>query len=353
MIGKPIHAASLRDSSDQMNAINRFDNEVLAGPLPSAGTRVLSALNSGEGSRLPSGGEESAAGWFCRNLEVLENFLDGRDTAPGKEVQDPRRGVPRAASFPPDVIEALHHGDFAQVWNDFKHVMAADSLQGTTETIQFTLDHAEIGPSSRVMEIGCSMGRHLSHLIPRSPGLLIGLDFDLFPLTLGSAAWAWRGLEQPMLWIWGDARRLPFRSGCLTHVNSFVTLSYLPMRAVLEQAARVLAPAGRLTITVEGLGFWWSKWESTRGLGRSRLARARELLAYKLMRSGVDWQTAPVSRRLAGHTAFDEPTIRRIVEQAGFEIRACEAIRFYRGYPRLIALTAVKRESSQRGRSRP
>jgi len=336
-----------------MSTKDSFDHEVLAAPLPHAGTRVLSALNSGEGSRLPSRGEESAACWFCGHLDELKNFLEGPAATPGQEIQDPRRDVPPAAAFPTDVNEALHHGDFGQVWNDFKHMMAADPLQGATETIQFTLDHAEIGPSSRVLEIGCSMGRHLSHLIPRSPRLLIGLDFDLFPLILGSAVWAWRGLEQPMLWIWGDAKRLPLRSGCLTHVNSFVTLSLLPVRAVLEQVARVLAPDGRLTVTVEGIGFWWSKWENTRGLGRSRLARARELLAYKLLKSGVDWQSSPVSRRLAGHTVFDERTIRRIVERAGFEIRACEVIRLYRGYPRLIALTAIKRENSLREGRRP
>ncbi len=120
-----------------MNRIEHFDHEVLAGPLPHAGTRVFSALNSGEGSRLPSGGEESAADWFCGHLDELKNFLEGRDATPGHEVPDPRRGVPPAAAFPTEVTEALHHGDFAQVWNDFKHVMAADALQGTTETIQF------------------------------------------------------------------------------------------------------------------------------------------------------------------------------------------------------------------------
>jgi SAM-dependent methyltransferase len=336
-----------------INAIDLFDHDVLASPLAHAGTGVLSALNSGEGSRLPSGGEESAARWFCGHLDELKNFLEARDATPGQEAGNPGRSVRSGAAFPGDVSEALGHGDFAQVWNDFKHVMAADPFKEFTETIQFTLDHAEIGPSSRVLDIGCSMGRHLSHLIPRSPRLLVGLDFDLFPLTLGSAAWAWRGLEQPVLWIWGDARRLPLRSGCLSHVNSFVTLSLLPVRAVLDQAARVLAPDGRLTITVEGIGFWWSKWETTQGFGRSRLARVRELLAYELLRSRVNWQNAPVSRRLAGHTVFDERTIRRIVERAGFEIGTCEVIRRYRGYPRLIALTATKREPQLRGGRKP
>jgi SAM-dependent methyltransferase len=137
---------------------------------------------------------------------------------------------------------------------------------------------------------------------------------------------------------------LPFREGAFTHVNSFVTLPWLPIRRALRQIQRVLEPGGRLTLTVEGIGYWVQNWRATRGFGRARLGRIREWLGAWLMRNGLDWQLIPgLAGRLAGHTAFDTATIARIVRGEGFDVEDCQILTEAAGRPRPIGLTATKR----------
>jgi ubiquinone/menaquinone biosynthesis C-methylase UbiE len=161
-------------------------------------------------------------------------------------------------------------------------------------------------------------------------------------LTLGSAAWKRHDIGQPMLWIWGDARDLPFQDSSFTHYHSFVTLSYVPVQRALREAARVLVPGGRLIITVEGLAYLHERSEKTKGL-RACVAGLRERLAFSLTSTvGAGWQTTPLFRKLSQLTLFTPEGLQRVVRQAGFAVEKCVLLLERKGVPRLIALTATK-----------
>ncbi|HUI84377.1 MAG TPA: methyltransferase domain-containing protein [Candidatus Binatia bacterium] len=296
---------------------------------------VLRGIRPGKRNSLHSPDEEEVARWLVSHPDALDQVLG---TAPTGDAS----AATVAGQSPGEVLERFSRGELVQVRNDLRDLLSDEPATRITDTIHFTLQNAGINERSRVLEVGCSLGLHLLHLVPRSPLLLAGLDSDLLALALGSAAWARHNIGQPMLWTWGDALDLPFRDSVFTHYNCFVTLSLLPIRRALAEAARVLVPCGRLTITIEGFGFWLDKWETTTGLGRARLARLRELLAFFITGAGAGWQTVPLLRRLSGHTVFSPRAVQGIVAHAGFDVEKCAVLRQSGGQPRLIALTATK-----------
>lgn len=307
---------------------------VLREPLGRVAGEVVAASGFSGGLRLASRREEEVAAALRDHFAEFDAFV--RSGAKG--------GPPSVSGLTARDVDFLRSGDFLQIWGDYRHLMGDGQKGPVTPTLRFTLEHSGVGPDSRVLEIGGSTGRHLLHLAERRPRLLANLDYHLMPLVLGSSAWAARGIGQPMLWVWGDALTLPFSEGAFTHVNTFVTISLLPVCEVLREIRRVLAPGGRVTLTVEGIAYWRRHWRETRGLGRARLGRIREWVAYRLMRHGVNWQSWPLLRgRLAGHTAFDGATIARLVRGEGFEVERWEVLTEEEGSPRLIALTATKR----------
>jgi SAM-dependent methyltransferase len=229
---------------------------------------------------------------------------------------------------------------FLQIANDLKRIL--EGTPAPSETVDFMLSAAHIGSDSRVLDVGCSCGRHLWELTPRSPRLLAGVDISLFSLAVGGCVWEVQGIPTRPRWCCASALQLPFKDGSFTHVNSFVTLSVVPIRAALRELARVLAPGGRITCTVEGTGFWQSNWDSTAPLSLQRVHLLRWLAGNKLLQFGLDWQRHAFSRRLAGCTQFTPKTICRIVQEAGFSVEKWEVLRAYKNQPRLLGVVARK-----------
>ncbi len=309
--------------------------DVLREPLPNAMAGVLCGMKENQGIRLSSQNEEEIARWLCAHSDRLDEILASK----------PGSSTASQLEIPPAVIEALTMPDATQIWNDFRDLVSDNPTRRITDTIQFTLDHCRVDEHSRVLDVGSSLGCHMFHLLPRSPALLIGLDYSLFPLALGSMAWTRQGTQQPRLWVWGNALDLPLRDSAVTHFHSFVTLSLLPVERALQEARRVLAPRGRLTITVEGFGYWQQLWDSTGGWGRARLARLRELSAFNLTKAGSGWQKVPILQKISRHTTFTPEAIAREITRAGFDVEKCVPISYREGKPRLIGLTATKRSS--------
>src|SRR5262249_4052053 len=210
--------------------------------------RVFTSLGA-QASRRPRGNEGGMAAW------LVEHWRRG-DALP-------------AGAAPAGLAEAVAAGDldrmitgstFGQIRNDIRRVVTGTAAP--SPTVEFMLARSQVGSESVVLDVGCSAGRHLWELRPRSPRLLAGVDIQLFPLAGGARAGPAAGATHQPLWCCASALALPFRDGTFTQVNSFVTLSYVPARAALAEVARVLAPGGRVTLTLEGMGYWRRAWEA-------------------------------------------------------------------------------------------
>ena len=100
-------------------------------------------------------------------------------------------------------------------------------------------------PGSRVLDLACGAGRHLSAL--REAGArVVGLDLSATLLRE-----ARRAVAAPL--VRADMRAVPLRDGCCDAVvNLFTSFGYFDEDAahqqVLDEVARVLAPGGRLAL---------------------------------------------------------------------------------------------------------
>jgi SAM-dependent methyltransferase len=107
-------------------------------------------------------------------------------------------------------------------------------------------------PSSRVLQIGCGMGRIEKHLAP-----LVGHAYgvDISAAMLGLAREWLEGVENVTL-SKTDGRRLPLPDGSLDTVFSFLVFIHIndeeSWQGLFKEAARVLKPGGRFLFTVAG-----------------------------------------------------------------------------------------------------
>jgi SAM-dependent methyltransferase len=312
---------------------------------------VVNFLGDG-GIRMPARNDVALANWLLANRARVGDALselkvarvrNGHAATPVSTAL-----VPDGAVTPADVAHMLDSGPFCQILNDLKRF--AEGISTPSETVAFMLAHSDIGPESTVLDAGCSCGRHMWELSGKGPGLLVGVDVHLLALAVGALAWQAHAMPSMPRWCCASVLQLPFRDGSFTQVNSFVTLSGVPVRAGLSELTRVLAPGGRLLFTVEGMGYWQSCWDGARPFSIQRMQLLRWWLGDRLLEAGLDWQRHPVSRRLAGLTQFVPKTIRRLVEEAGLVIEQQEVLRRYRGRPSLLGLLARKPNGEAVGR---
>jgi SAM-dependent methyltransferase len=110
----------------------------------------------------------------------------------------------------------------------------------------------DIEPGARVLDLGCGEGRHVHGLAMLTGADLVGLDADAASLAKAAAGMA----DLPsgggsVLWVRGDALRLPFADGAFDAVVCSEVLEHLQdVAAALAEMTRVLRPGGRLAVTV-------------------------------------------------------------------------------------------------------
>ena len=105
------------------------------------------------------------------------------------------------------------------------------------------LDGVVLAAKERLLEIGCGEGANLFHLAARWPAArLYGCDFSPDKARFARE-------RSGAQCVAADATRLPFADGSVDAVLIRDLLHHLPDRAAaLAEAARVLAPGGRLTL---------------------------------------------------------------------------------------------------------
>jgi SAM-dependent methyltransferase len=105
---------------------------------------------------------------------------------------------------------------------------------------------AMIRPDDRVLDVACGFGGTLARLDRMTPRLeLVGINVD--PRQLAVAR---RSLPERVMLVRGDACALPFASARFDRVLCIeAAFHFASRRRFLAEAARVLAPGGRIVLT--------------------------------------------------------------------------------------------------------
>jgi ubiquinone/menaquinone biosynthesis C-methylase UbiE len=100
-----------------------------------------------------------------------------------------------------------------------------------------------IGPSDRILDLGCGTGVVACVLRERLGGAVTIVGFDPSPAMIERA----RLVAPEMDWLHGDATALPFGADSFDLVLCQDMLRFWPDRArVLREVRRILSPGGRL-----------------------------------------------------------------------------------------------------------
>ena len=103
-----------------------------------------------------------------------------------------------------------------------------------------TIRETDVGPGDVVLDLACGTG-DLSELAQAAGGRVVGVDLARNMLRVAAGRGVRAGLTQ------ADAATLPLRSGSVSVVVcGFALRNFVSIPEVLREAARVLAPGGRL-----------------------------------------------------------------------------------------------------------
>ena len=155
----------------------------------------------------------------------------------------------------------------------------------------------------RLLDVGCSFGRHLA-TFGRLGAHGVGIELEHSYLELSRAFALREGIDPPAV-ARATAAALPFVSGSFDVVFCRLVVNYVPVRAVLQEFARVLVPGGRLVLAFgtfqEGFDFIRSaKW---RGNMRTVAWRSFGLMNTVLLQlSGYQASVRAGGRMYSVHT---------------------------------------------------
>jgi len=166
-------------------------------------------------------------------------------------------GSSRASgSVPPETSNSATTGSDQHHWFEplADHLGSAylrySFTKGTDQEVAFLVDALELGPASRVLDVGCGPGRH-AHALARRGCQVVGVDIAERFVNLAA-----RDAPAGASFIRGDARRLPVRAGFDAVISLCQGGFGLPADpgapddgGVLADMAGALRPGGRLAVS--------------------------------------------------------------------------------------------------------
>ena len=144
--------------------------------------------------------------------------------------------------FDPDVV-AKYERD---TWNRCADSYVETFAGLTGETVPLVVEAAEIGPGTRVLEIGSGPG-HVADLLAKAGASVTGVDFSSDMVEVAQKNHPEISFQQ------ADAEQLPFEAGSFDAVvANFVVHHLARPEVVFAEVNRVLKPGGRFAFVVWG-----------------------------------------------------------------------------------------------------
>ncbi|MFH8367649.1 SAM-dependent methyltransferase [Streptomyces sp. NPDC018031] len=137
------------------------------------------------------------------------------------------------------------------------HVGYWDSLEDTTSLpdaadrlTDMMIKRLGVGPGDRVLDIGCGVGGPAVRLAKATGAEVVGINVSVKQVEKANALAESEGVSGKVGFQHGDAMALPFEDASFDAVWMLESVMQMPSRAAaFAEAARVLRPGGRLTLT--------------------------------------------------------------------------------------------------------
>jgi SAM-dependent methyltransferase len=192
-------------------------------------------------------------------------------------------------------------------------------------------------PGDRLVDLGCGSGR----------ALLWNRDWQARAVGIDISPFFAREARREVDLLLGDLRRLPFADATFTKAYSLDVLEHLSpdaLRAMLTEAARVMAPGGEL--------FVYTHVRKNAPIAAG--LRAINALARRLERLGlIDMRQERLRKSDHLNPLADIPELRRVAAETGFRIRK---IRYYTplvgGFVENILMRMAEKRLADRARLR-
>ena len=191
-------------------------------------------------------------------------------------------------------------------------------------------------PNDLVVDLGCGSGR----------AILWNSDWQAQVVGIDISPFFAQEARADVDLLLGDLRRLPFADGTFTKAYSLDVLEHLSpaaLAAMLREAARVLAPGGRLFVYTH----------VRRNAAIARGLRAINRFVHWLERRGrIDARQERLRKSDHLNPLADIPELRRVAAEAGFEIRK---IRYYTpivgGFVENVIIRVAEKRLADRARA--
>jgi SAM-dependent methyltransferase len=160
--------------------------------------------------------------------------------------------LPDAAPSPSRAQRAMEWEPLVRVYERGSRPLATFLLTGLRYSDEARwVDGCEPRGEGLIADVGCGTGRFARQLARRfGTGRVVGLDLSRPMLARARREAESEGLAS-ILWVRGDAARLPFAPGSVAAINCFAALHLMPdPRAVLAGFGRALAPGASFTAFV-------------------------------------------------------------------------------------------------------
>jgi SAM-dependent methyltransferase len=221
-------------------------------------------------------------------------------------------------SASPDFLDLRPHEQFQEqtkyldeaLHADARHERVSPPLLGSKIRNDMLRAFLAPAPSDVVVDLGCGSGR----------ALLWNRDWQAAAIGVDIAPFFAREARDRIDLVIGDLRRLPFADGTFTRAFSLDVLEHLSpdaLQDMLREAARVLAPGGRLFVYTH----------VRRNAPIAKGLRWINALAARLERAGwIDLRQEHLRKSDHLNPLADIPDLRRVASAAGFRVRR---IRYY------------------------
>lgn len=159
------------------------------------------------------------------------------DTDPTQNRREPDDGHARATETPSTLWNRLRYGAYAPVYDR----LARPFESGRERAIE----RVDPAPTDRILVLGCGTGMDLEHLPADASVTAVDVSSGMVRRTERRADALGMDVDARV----GDAQSLPFGDGQFDVVLLHLVISVVPDPAALvTEAARVLAPDGRISI---------------------------------------------------------------------------------------------------------